>query len=250
VQAIVGVFVSAWNSNFLGIQTIVKASLDIVWTTFTTILEALKNFFLVFMAIFRGDWEAAWTGIKNFFSGIFTGIKTILSTFFTALGKIFSSGGQAVSAVWNGTMDAIGAKVVSVFDGVKEVIKNSINWMVEKINSVIRLVNSATSKLPFGGVTIPQIPNVAFANGGVFNGFGMQGIVNSPVMGVAGEAGPEAIVPLPDGRSIPVKMNRGGGGNIYITLNIQGSVQSERDLADTVSRVIAKNISSKYYTHA
>jgi hypothetical protein len=35
------------------------------------------------------------------------------------------------------------------------------------------------------------------------------GITGGPVLSLAGEAGPEAIVPLPDGRSIPVTLQGG-----------------------------------------
>jgi hypothetical protein len=57
-----------------------------------------------------------------------------------------------------------------------------------------------------------------FANGGIMTNFGpvelkkyaMGGIANSPQLALYGEAGPEAYVPLPDGRSIPVTMKGAG----------------------------------------
>ena len=49
-------------------------------------------------------------------------------------------------------------------------------------------------------------------------------------MALYGEAGPEAYVPLPDGRSIPVAMRGGGGGHIFNIggpqLTVQGSMAS------------------------
>ncbi len=61
--------------------------------------------------------------------------------------------------------------------------------------------------------------NFLFADGGIMTSMGpMQlrkyangGIANSPQVAIYGEAGPEAYVPLPDGRSIPVTMQGGGG---------------------------------------
>jgi hypothetical protein len=46
------------------------------------------------------------------------------------------------------------------------------------------------------------------------------GVFNTPV--IAGEAGPEAIIPLSGGRFVPVQMKGGGGGqtvNVYLTVN-------------------------------
>lgn len=48
------------------------------------------------------------------------------------------------------------------------------------------------------------------------------GITSGPVLSLAGEAGPEAIVPLPDGRAIPVKM-MGKGGSTNVTVNVDAS---------------------------
>jgi hypothetical protein len=65
-----------------------------------------------------------------------------------------------------------------------------------------------------------SIAEFMFANGGIMTSMGpMQlrkyangGVANSPQVAVYGEAGPEAYVPLPDGRTIPVTMNVKGAG--------------------------------------
>lgn len=86
--------------------------------------------------------------------------------------------------------------------------------------------SAAVSSLPIG-VAAPM------AMGGIFPGsflpmqaFSDGGIVSRPMIGLVGEGGQkEAVVPLPDGRSIPVSMN--GGGRTYIIA---------RDEADAVSK--------------
>lgn len=70
------------------------------------------------------------------------------------------------------------------------------------------------------GAASGSIPNVLFANGGIMTDMGplelrkyaKGGIANSPQVAIYGEAGPEAYVPLPDGRSIPVTMKMSGVG--------------------------------------
>ena len=68
---------------------------------------------------------------------------------------------------------------------------------------------------------------LGFANGGIMTSSGpvplrtyaSGGIANSPQLAVFGEgAMNEAFVPLPDGRSIPVKM-QGGGANVSVVVN-------------------------------
>jgi len=73
-----------------------------------------------------------------------------------------------------------------------------------------------------------------FANGGIMTGNGplplkryaSGGIANSPQLAMFGEGStPEAYVPLPDGRSIPVRMKGGGGdmGNIVVNVDAAGT---------------------------
>jgi tape measure domain-containing protein len=74
-----------------------------------------------------------------------------------------------------------------------------------------------------------------FANGGIapggFTAFANGGMVTGPTMGLVGEGRyNEAIVPLPDGKSIPVQLAGGDGGNQIIsniTVNVNnGQAQS------------------------
>ena len=70
---------------------------------------------------------------------------------------------------------------------------------------------------------------MGFANGGIMTEDGplalkryaRGGIANSPQLAMFGEGStPEAYVPLPDGRSIPVSMQNGAGGSTNVTVNV------------------------------
>ena len=74
-----------------------------------------------------------------------------------------------------------------------------------------------------------------FANGGIapggFRAFADGGIVSGPTLGLVGEGKyNEAVIPLPDGKSVPVQLSGGDGGNQInsnITVNVSnGQAQS------------------------
>lgn len=88
------------------------------------------------------------------------------------------------------------------------------------------LVGSVGSFFGSGPVEFAATP---FANGGIMTPYGPMklnayaggGIVNSPQMYVAGEGSMnEAIIPLPDGRSVPVTMTGGGMGDVNVEVNV------------------------------
>ena len=90
---------------------------------------------------------------------------------------------------------------------------------------------------PLPEVTTPLMISQGAATGAVWHGgftpisaFANGGIVNRPVVGIVGEGKypGEAMVPLPDGRTIPVTMTGGGGGapgNIYVIASMEDAVR-------------------------
>lgn len=97
------------------------------------------------------------------------------------------------------------------------------------------------------------ITNAAFAKGGIMTSRGparlkayaQGGIANSPQMAVFGEGSrPEAYVPLPDGRSIPVTMKApGGNGDVNVSVSVsvekgEASVRSDSDSGADFGRMI------------
>lgn len=91
-----------------------------------------------------------------------------------------------------------------------------------------------------------------FANGGIMSDAGPLplktyangGIANTPQVAVFGEGRmPEAYVPLPDGRTIPVTMNGGAGGgdtNVVVNVNVEsGQTQVEGNQGAELGRLVA-----------
>jgi len=94
-----------------------------------------------------------------------------------------------------------------------------------------------------GGFSLPgpdsgfmKLPHIKSANGNIlvggFQAFAKGGIANRPTLGLVGEgAYNEAIVPLPNGKAIPVDMKGSAGGaittNITVNVDQNGQTQSE-----------------------
>nr|DAH62779.1 MAG TPA: tail length tape measure protein [Caudoviricetes sp.] len=95
----------------------------------------------------------------------------------------------------------------------------------------------------FGGGGSPFANSGQVAAGFAGGGLGLYasgGISNKPA--IFGEAGPEAAVPLPDGRSIPVTLsgNAGGGGGQYVdnrVYNLRGTGEELARFRQEISRM-------------
>jgi hypothetical protein len=84
------------------------------------------------------------------------------------------------------------------------------------------------------------VPLKKYANGG---------IASSPQLAMFGEGSqPEAYVPLPDGRRIPVAMQGGGGGDTTVNVSVDAkgtSVQGNSGQGEQLGRVIAQAVQAE-----
>ena len=128
---------------------------------------------------------------------------------------------------WNNLWSGMTSTVGKAWDAVMQTIKNSINWIIEKINFVINQVNSIASKISGTvGAKAPQIPTIPMLAEG--------GIVNRPTLAMIGEAGAEAVIPLSKMAGAGI-----GGINIYISGN---EFLGEEGIADKIGAQIMQAI--------
>jgi tape measure domain-containing protein len=140
--------------------------------------------------------------------------------------------GQAVDLLIEGT-DNWGNSLKQIASGVLKDIARQI----AQIMVIQPIVKGITGLFGFadGGIMTADgpLPLRKYAGGG---------IANSPQLAMFGEGSmPEAYVPLPDGRRIPVKMQGGGGGtNVVVNVDAKGtSVQGDETNGAALGRVIA-----------
>ncbi len=190
------------------------------------------------------------SGVATAFSGQLTSMRTSLAETTRDLGKLesgFSSGlkrafdglvldGASLSDTLMGlgnafSRTAYNAAVKPVTDQLGGLLAGGVNSLVEGL-------------LPFAdGAPFSQGRVMPFAKGGVVSGataFGMAG-----GMGVMGEAGPEAIMPLTRGADGALGVKAQGGGTVHVTMNIttpdvQGFQRSQGQVAAQMARALGR----------
>ena len=162
---------------------------------------------------------------EPFTAGFQKGLKSFIEDA-EAMGKQIES---ITSRAFNGMTDALTQFVMTGKLDFKS-LANSI------ISDLIRIQIQRAITIPLANAMIGLF---GFANGGVMTGSGPMalrsyasgGIANSPQLALFGEGSrPEAYVPLPDGRSIPVTMSGGAsGGDVFnISVSVSDAGASSR----------------------
>jgi len=142
---------------------------------------------------------------------------------------------------------------------VSDVLRDVARSMIRTtLNGALQPVANAVSGVLTGGLTNLIGGILPFAQGGVFSGghvtpFAKGGIVSDPTnfalrgggIGLMGEAGPEAIVPLVRGADGALGVRGGTGGSVTVNMNIStpdapGFKRSSSQIAAGIQRAIAR----------
>lgn len=241
---------TTWAGWYRAHADTIKSITTVVWNFIRGMiggqLTVIRGVVQTVLALLRGDWSGAWEGIKTILSGAWQVIRTIVTTGISAIRGILSGGwslvNSAASTAWNGfknlaenaleAISGIASRALSGLAGklgsigstagaaLANGIKGAVNAVIDRWNGLsfgIPAVKVAGKEV-FGGADIntPDVPRLA--RGGITKG-----------ISIAGEAGPEAVIPM--GRSAQNARDRmrvlgeagllgmGGGTSLNVTVN-------------------------------
>jgi len=210
---------AAWFDEHL--MPIIQPIIDQVVDAFEYLWEQIQNVVDLVVALFEGDFGGAWDALKEMAT---TAIDFVVDTFGDLPGLM---------------LDAAIAGVGLLADLGKAFGKALVNGLISVWNM---------ADLRFPRIDVPSwVPGVGGKGFGGFDVFpdiptlAAGGIIQSPQLVLAGEAGPEAIIPLD-------RAGGGFGGMAAPTVNVtvQGSVISEYELADVIQSQLIRSRRRNY----
>ncbi len=154
-----------------------------------------------------------------------------------AISEVFRNKIEGIKEKWTNTWTSMRDFVMGIWDGIKQKITDSIEWIKDKIEAVKNLPSKAISKAKGFATDIGS--GIKEKVSGIFP-FAEGGIVNKPTLGLLGERGAEAVVPL----------NKAGGLGNQLVVNINAPLYGigEREVAEHIANLIFKNFRSEYKT--
>lgn len=159
---------------------------------FWTALSGLIDFIV---GVFTGDWEKAWQGICNLFTGLWESLKGIFSGIWEAIKGIVQAAINSVAAViktvlntissvWNSIWNGIKNFASSIWNGIKNVFSGAGSWFTnifqQAYNGITRVFSSIGSF--FSGVW--NSIRSTFSNLGTSIGNAISSAVKSGINGV------------------------------------------------------------------
>ena len=190
------------------------------------------------------------TNVGGIFSQFINDARSLFSgeaPFLQSLGNIFSSGVEGFGGLFGdlfGNLGSLFGNLGSLFGG----------------GAGGGLLSGLASMIPgIGPILGGAMSLFGFKNGGIMNngskvaGYATGGIADGPNSGhLAMLHGREAVVPLPNGNSIPVQMNGNGGmqnNNVTVNVSTDGQVQSSSNgaMGENLGQVIAAAVQKELH---
>lgn len=230
VQRAVQIIAFLWRNFGDELLAIVGFAFDHIVPIINGALQIIQGVIRTVTAIIKGDWGAAWDGIKMIVSGVWDTIKGIISLAWDTIWFLLSNGMSVAKGLleggWNlivgffsGAIDGFKGMFTGMFDGIWDAFRWAINQVIGGWNSLQFKIPGFDPPGPgpsFGGFTlgVPQIPYLAMGGnikeGGLFR---------------VGERGPETLF-LPAGSAVQSNGAPFGGGS---TINIYMAPGSDGD---------------------
>ena len=238
IQPVANFFVGLWDGITTGVSNaiqVVKDVFDAVKTWLNDkIIQPIANFFSGLWDGFKNAAKNAWQGVKDVFSKVGQFFKDIFSAAWEKVKNVFSVGGKIFDGIKDGIVNAFKSVVNVIIKGINTVVALPFNGLNGILNTLNRL--EILGVKPFGWLTwrapVPQIPMLAEG-----------GILDRPTLNIAGEAGPEAIIPIDKLQTyIESAIDK-----TMQTVNINALVAAVEDLA---SRPVELNINGRQFAIA
>lgn len=138
-----------------------------------------------FRDFFIGIWNAikdALAAVGRFFADVWDGIWLQVDRLVGMIRDAWNSAGDFIKSVFRG----VGNFLETIWDGIGRGLKGAINWVIDRINSLVHGVNDVT-----GIVGIPKIPDIPHLARG--------GTATAGQSYLVGERGPELFTPAAPG---------------------------------------------------
>lgn len=225
----------------------VKQKAIAIWDTLKIYGQGLSNLYGQAKA---NEIKLAWQSVGEMFTALFK--KKTIENKMDQWAMSIEDLGTSFIRVQQGSLARFFDSVAAGTARSQDLWKNMLQGMLSALNQFLadRLVLQFLAGFGFGPLAGGDV-NVGTetaAKGAIWQGgftpfkqYANGGIVTKPTLGLIGEAGQnEAIVPLPDGKSIPVEMNSSGGSDTF-NINIQaldGASIQKLLLSDSGQRAI------------
>lgn len=159
------------------------------------IWQVLSGLIDFIVGVFTGDWELAWNGIKEIFSGIWTAIKGVFEGIWNSIKDIVTGAIDtikayieyvlnAISGIWSTVWNGIKTFVSNIWNGIKNIFSGVGSWFTNIFQQAYNGITRVFSNIGSFFSNIWNTIRNSFSNLGTSIGNAISNAVKSGINGV------------------------------------------------------------------
>ena len=217
VDTVGPIFSALWD----GFTTVVAVAFEVIENTVEVALAVIRGLFDAGKALLQGDFGAIWDALKGIVIDAMDAIGDLVTTSFDRIVEFIGEVPKRILDFATGFLSNL-----------VQLGKDIVNKIVEGILAAPGAITDAITDLIPGAGTLGKIGGGILSGVGSIIPFADGGIVNQPTLGLVGEAGPEAIIPLSSARA-----PQGLGGSTF-NITVQSGVGDPGAIGQSVVEAI------------
>ena len=128
---------AVWDGFCNLLAPVFEGAFSIISTVLSTVLDHILNVVDFFIAVFHGDWSAAWEAVKDIFTNLWEGILSVLSTILETMKGVLDAVLGWFGSSWEEAWTAIKTFFVNIWTGIKDFFVNTWNSIKTTVSNVV-----------------------------------------------------------------------------------------------------------------
>lgn len=146
-QNITEVLKAVWDGFCAVLAPVFETAFNYISVVLGAVLDVLVGLFDVFAGIFTGNWDQAWNGVKEVFSGYWEGIKGAFSVVLDGLKNLADVFLGWFGTDWDTVWSGIKEFFVSTWNSIKQFFSDTWNGIKETFTSVWTAISDTVSSV-------------------------------------------------------------------------------------------------------
>ncbi|MTI46661.1 MAG: hypothetical protein FH761_02375 [Firmicutes bacterium] len=135
IETVVEYIKELWQRHGEEITIVIQNIWNVISAIIQTAVTLITDIFNIFAALFKGDWEGLWNGIKKFFSDIWNGVGNIINESIEYLKSVIKLGLEFIDGIFNDIWNGIKQFFSDIWQG----ISNSIDESIKHLKTTIKI---------------------------------------------------------------------------------------------------------------
>lgn len=146
-ESITDVIKAVWQGFCDFLAPVFEGAFQLIADTFQFITDYILGVFDFWIAVFQGDWEAAWNAVKSIFESVWNFIKSTLQNILNVMKGVLDVACGWFGTTWSNTWNNIKTFFSNTWNNIKTTISNAINSVKTTISDGLNSAKSTVTSI-------------------------------------------------------------------------------------------------------